>query len=131
MKFKSKIITVCLATSALIVPVQKAFGAGAVHQVKEEKLQRLVCVKETQNSWKCQSENSQHPKAIANSKSTPTQIVSNFTRQSEVFLLLVCIGSISTGLFLYIQHCKNSATVLRQNVEALERSWKISNYQKD
>lgn len=130
MKFKSKILTVCLASSALLVPVQKAFGVEAVNQVKEEKIQHLVCVKETQNSWRCQVENSQHPKAIANSKSTPTQVVSNFTWQSEVLLLLIGIGSISTGLFLYLQH-RNNRAVLRQNVEMLERSWRISNYQRE
>ena len=127
---KSKTIAVCLATSALLVPVQKAFGAKAVHQVKEQKIQ-LVCVKEAQNYWQCQPKNSQHSKATANSFSTLAKPASNSTLQSEVFLLLLCIGSISTGLILNKQHRKNRANVLRRNVEMLERAWRISNYQRE
>jgi hypothetical protein len=144
MNFKLyNLLTVCLATSALLVPVQKAFGAGLTKRTNEEKIQHLVCVKETQYSWQCQVENSQH-EAIESNKSMPAA-VAIFTQQNsvaqinqyeninpiEVLLLLVCVGSISSGgfLFLYIKHCNNQAAVLRRNIEVLERLWMLSSYQ--
>lgn len=129
MNFNFKIITFCLATSALIVPAPKAFGAGALHQVEEQKILHWVCVKEIQNSWKCQFENSQQPKAVAHSKSTLAKSASNYTWQLEVFLLLTFISSSSTGLVLYIRHRNNRVAERHKNVDALERALRISKYQ--
>lgn len=137
------LLTVCLATSALLAPVQKAFGDELRERVNEEKIQHLVCVKDTQYSLQCQVANSQY-QAIKSNKSMPSP-VAIFTQQSlvaqinqyenistiEVLLLLVCVGSISSGLFLflYIKHCNNQAAVLRRNIEVLERLWMLNSYQ--
>ena len=137
------LLTVCLATSALLAPVQKAFGAGLAARMNGEKIQHLVCVKDTQHSLQCQVENSQH-EAIKSNKSMPAPVAISTQQSSiaqinqyeninpiEVLLLLVCVGSISSGLFLflYIKHCNNQAAVLRRNIEVLERLWMLSSYQ--
>lgn len=136
-------LTACLATSALLAPAQKAFSAGLTAQSNEEKIQHLVCVKDTQHSLQCQVENSQYEAIESNKlRLVPVHI---FTQQSsvdrikqyeninpiEMLLLLICVGSISSGLFLflYIKHCNNQAVALRQNIEVLERLWMLSSYQ--
>jgi len=130
MNFKFKAIAFCLATSALMVPVPKAFSAGALHHVKkEEKMLHLVCVKEIQNSWKCHYKNSQQPKAIAHSKSTLAKSASNSTLQLEMFLLVTFIGSISMGLFLYIWHRNKRMAKQQKNIKFLEKCKEISYYQ--
>ena len=138
MNFKYNLLTVCLATSALLAPVQKALGVGLTSRMNEKNTQHFVCVEARQNSWHCQVENSQQ-EAIKSSK-----LIQNYTQQSsiaqiqyeninpiEVLLLLVCVGSISSGLFLflYIKHCNNQAAVLRRNIEVLDRLWMLSSYQ--
>lgn len=144
MNFKLyNLLTVCLATSALLAPVQKAFGAGLTEQRNEEKIQHLVCVKDTQYSLQCQVENSQY-EAIDSNKSMPAPVLISTQQSSvdpinqyeninsiEVLLLLVCVGSISSGLFLflYIKHRNNQAAVLRRNIEVLEKLWMLSSYQ--
>lgn len=144
MNFKLyNLLTVCLATLALLAPVQKAFGAGLTKRTNEEKIQHLVCVKDTQHSLESQVENNQH-EAIESNKSMPTSVAISTQQSSiaqinqdeninpiEVLLLLVCVGCISSGLFLflYIKHCNNQAAVLRRNVEVLERLWMLSSYQ--
>ena len=67
------LLTVCLATSALLVPVEKAFGARLTHQMNEEKIQ---------HSLQCQVENSQ-PEAIASNKSMPARVQIS-TQQSSI-----------------------------------------------
>ena len=142
MNFKYNLLTVCLATSALLAPVQKALGVGLTSRMNEKNTQHFVCVEARQNSWQCQVENSQQ-EAIKSSKLMPT-LVQNYTQQSsiaqiqyeninpiEVLLLLVCVGSISSGLFLflYTKHRNNQTAVLRRNIEVLERLWMLNSYQ--
>ena len=135
------LLTVCLATSALLAPVQKAFGAGLAARMNGEKIQHLVCVKDTQHSLQCQVENSQH-EAIKSNKSMPAPVAISTQQSSiaqinqyeninpiEVLLLLVCVGSISSGLFLYIKYRNDRAAVLRRDIEVLERLWMLNSYQ--
>ena len=135
------LLTVCLATSALLAPVQKAFGAGLTEQRNEEKIEHLVCVKDTQYSLQCQVENSQY-EAIDSNKLMPAPVLISTQKSSvdpinqyeninpiEVLLLLVCVGSISSGLFLYIKYRNDRAAVLRRDIEVLERLWMLNSYQ--
>lgn len=129
MKFKSKIITVCLATSILIIPAPKAFAAGLLHQIKEERY-NCVYAEETPELSLSQYKNTKHSKTAAESHSRLVQLASNPILQLEAFLLFICIGSISMGLVLHIKDRNNPTDVLYENIEMLERAWRISNYKR-
>lgn len=147
-------LTISLAASTLITSVEKASGQPIEHQGVEQ-VQHLVCVKEAQH-LRCTVEKSkghnqnedavQQDKAIKNNKSSLVTVVQaqspNQQKSVEqeinqywttstivglIFLVSICINGL--GLFLYKKYCTNRVTVLRQNIEVLERLWKTSNIQ--
>lgn len=151
MNFKFFSFLIPLAASALLTPVEKAFSQTVEHQISVEKMQHLVCVKEAQH-LRCtvekNKERNQSQGAVQKTEVTPsrtsalvTVVPQNPTQQRSVaqtnqywttntitaliFLIFVCSNGL--GLFLYKKHRDNRVTVLRQNIEALERLWKISN----
>lgn len=145
MNLKSSILTICLTASALLAP-QKAFGLE--HQSHKEV--HLLCVREAKARLNCTVESKEH-KDLGVQKTKETESSTSFTtampalntnRESvdlhnqyssidiyEVAILVVLVNSFILWLFLYTKHRKNRVAVMRQNIEALERLWKISNYQ--
>lgn len=143
MNFKCSILTICLTVCALLAP-QKAFGLE--HQSHKEV--HLLCVREAKDQLNCKVESKEHKsiqkaKGIESSKSSLTTAMPalntngavalhnqyGYIHSHEVLITVVWVSSISLWLFLYIKHRKNRVAVLCQNIEALERQWKISNYQ--
>lgn len=154
MNFKGNILIICLTASALLAPSQKAFGYKVEHQTNNEEIQHLVCVRQAHDYLHCKIENSkeynqvsiQKTKAIESSKlsyTTGALPASNYTTHSsvaqlnqdwkvnskEVLILLILLSTFSFWLFLYIKNRNGRDVVLRKNIEALERLWRISNYQ--
>lgn len=144
MNFKSSILTICLTASALLAP-QKALGLE--HQSHKEV--HLLCVREAKDSLNCTVESKEHnlgvqkTKQTENSTSLTTAMPAlNTNRESvvlhhqyssiqvyEVAMLVVLVNILILWLYLYTKHRKTRVAVMRQNIEALERLWKISNYQ--
>lgn len=142
---------ISLAASELFTPVEKAFGQ-TVPQINVKEVQHLVCVKEAQH-LRCTVERSKEhnqnqgavQKVTENSYSSLVTVVpaQNPTKQTSVaqinqhwntntiagFIFLISAGSSGLGLFLYKKYRTNRVTVLRQNIEALERLWKTSTIQ--
>lgn len=114
---------------------QKAFELEAQNHKKVH----LLCVREAKDHLNCKVESKEH---IESSKSslTPTIPASNtngavalhnqygHTQTHEVLLLVVLLITLSLWLLLYTKKRKNRLAAKRQNIEALERLWKISNY---
>lgn len=141
---------ISLTTSALLTSVEKAFGqTGSQINVKE--VQHLVCVKEVQY-LRCtverSKEHNQNQDAVKTTESSYSSLATvvpaqNPPQQTSVtqinqhwntntivgFILLIFACSSGLGLFLYKKYRTNRATVLCQNIEALERLWKTSNIQ--
>lgn len=143
-------LTISLAASVLLTPIEKAFSQPK-HQMNVEEVQHLICVKEAQH-LQCTVETTKEPnqdallktKATQSSKSSLVTVVPQNPDQQKsvdqinqywttnsvdilIFLILIC--SIGLGLFLYKYYRTNRITVLRQNIEVLERLWKTSNIQ--
>lgn len=137
---------ISLAASALFTPIEKAFGQ--IPQINVREVQHLVCIKEAHH-LRCTVERSKEHKQnqgavkITSSGSSLATFVpaQNPTQQTSVaqikqhwntntivgFILLIFACSSGLGLFLYRNYRTNRVTVLRQNIEALERLWKTSN----
>jgi hypothetical protein len=143
MNVKYSILTICLTVCALLAP-QKAFGLE--HQ--SHKKVHLLCVREAKDRLNC-VESKEHKylgvqkaKGIESSISSVTDAMPALNTNGavalynqyghrhshEVLITVVWVSSISLWLFLYIKHRNNRAAVLSQNIEALERQWRISNY---
>ena len=138
---------ISLAASALLTPVEKAFGQ-TVPEINVKEVQHLVCVKEAQH-LRCTVERSkehnqnQDPVQITSSHSSLATVVpaQNPTQQTLVaqinqqwntntiagFILLIFACSSGLGLFLYKKYRTNRVTVLCKNIDALEKLWKTSN----
>ncbi len=146
MNLKCITLTLCLTASAQL-EAQKAFGLD--HQSHKEV--HLLCVREAKDHLNCKVESKDHKylgvqkaKGIESSKSslsaampalnTNGELVAlhnqySHTHTYEVLIMVVLLSSLSLWLLLYTKHRKNRLAVMRQNIEALERLWKISNYQ--
>lgn len=143
MNFKCSFLTICLTAFALLTP-QKTFGL----EQQSHKQVHYLCIREAKDSLKC-VENKEHKylgvdkaKEIESSTALTTAMSALKTNGSidihnqynhiytyEVLLLIVVfVSSLSLWLFLYIKQRKNRVAVMRQNIETLERLWKISNY---
>lgn len=154
MNFKLFSLLIPLAASALLTPVEKAFGQ-TVHQMNVEEVQHLVCVKKIQY-LRCTAEKSkernQNQGAVQKSKATETnksslvtvvpaqnpnqqrsgnQKINQYWTTNTIagLILLIFVCSSGLRLFLYKKYRTNRVTVLRQNIETLERLWKTSNIQ--
>lgn len=122
---------------------QKAFGLE--HQ-SQEKL-NLLCVREAKDQLNCKIESKepkdiQKAKGIESSKSSlsatisasntngavPLYNQSGHTQTHEVLITVVLVSTFSFWLLLYTKQRKKRLAFMRQNIEALERLWKISNY---
>lgn len=142
MNFKSNILTICLTAFALLAP-QKAFGLD--HQIQKEV--HYLCVREAKDSFKCVENQEDNLDVQKNKKTESSTSLTDakpalntngaidihnqysHTHIYEVLIIVVFVSSLSLWLFLYISHRKNRVAVMRQNIEALEKLWKISNYQ--
>lgn len=142
-----------LAASALLTPVEKAFGQ-TVPQMNVKEVQHLVCIKEVQH-LRCTVETSkehnqsqgavQQAKATNSSKSSLVTVGSQSPNQQRLvdqkinqysttnaivgLILLLFICGNGLGIFLYKKYRTNRVTVLHRNIEVLERLWKTSNIQ--
>lgn len=145
MNFNASLLIICLAASELITPAQKALGQNTQHQINAE-VQHLECVKEAQY-LKCevndtgarqvstQTQNSESLNFVvkqddASQHNLITQVNQYWSTNSLVgtlFIIFVCGASLS--LFLYKKHHNHRAAVLRQNIEMLERLWRINHLQ--
>lgn len=134
MIFKSIILT---ASAPLTSP--KAFGLE--HQSHKEV--HLFCVRETKDNLKCKEHKGiQKAKGIESSKSSLTTATPALntngavaqhnqyihTHSHEVLLVVIFVTTLSFWLLLYTKQRKKRLAIMRQNIEALERLWKISNY---
>ncbi len=142
---------ISLAASALLTPVEKAFGQ-TVPQMNVKEVQHLVCVKESQhlrctverskehnqNQGAVQKVTERNHSLIATVMPTPNSTQQTLVAQINQhwntntiagFILLIFACSSGLGLFLYKKYRTNRVTVLRQNIEALERLWRTSNIQ--
>ena len=150
-KFVS-LITVSLATSILLVPAQKVFGFGAEPQTNIKLTQHLVDHKErglvansesTHNqllvqqgkATKTGQTHSTHPVAAASQTTESTQsrsaeqIADLDSTVGGLFVIFLFISYILVGL-QYRKHSTHRATILLQQIETLERIWKMKPQQR-
>lgn len=145
-----RLLTVCLTATALLVPVEQAFGSKLLtHETKGEKIQHLLCVRKAENYLRCQvasyegknindnkslrlatatrpAPNSTQPKSIT--KMQQSLIINTINANLLQGLLLIASGSgIGLLLCLHSQRRYDRVIVLRRNIETLERIWRISN----
>lgn len=149
---KSKIcglLTFYLTATALLVPVEQAFGSKLLKQeTKGEKIQHWLCVREAQNYLRCQVTSHEESKNIDDKSlrlATATKPAPNSAKSKSITeiqqsliintinanllqgLLLIAFGSgIGLILCLHDQRRYDRVTILRRNVETLERIWRIS-----
>lgn len=145
MNLKSIFLTICLTASPLIAP-QKTFG---IEQQSHKKVHYL-CVREAKDSLKC-VETKEHKyldvqkaKEIESSSSlTAAMPALNTNRETvalhnkygrththEVLVItVILVSTLSLWLLLYTKQRNKRLAFRHQNIEALERLWKISNYQ--
>ncbi len=151
MNFKLFSFLISLVAAVSLAPTEKAFGQPQ-HQMNVEEVQHLICVREPEY-LRCNVETSKEPnqdalqktKATQSSKSALVTVVpapnpdqqrsvdqinqyqTTNTVDRLIFFIIVCSSGL--GLFLYKRYRTNRVTVLRQNIEVLERLWKTSNIQ--
>lgn len=150
MNFKLFSFLISLAAAVSLAPTEKAFGQPQ-HQMNVGEVQHLICVREPEY-LRCNVETTkelnqdalQKAKATENSKFALTVVPAQNPDQQRsvdqinqyqttnsvdglIFLIVVCSSGL--GLFLYKHYRTNRVTVLRQNIEVLERLWKTSNIQ--
>lgn len=132
-----------ILTASAPLASQKAFGLE--HQ--SHKQVHLLCVREAKDNLKCKVESNEHKgiqkaKGIESSKSSLTTAMPalntngaaaqhnqyGHTQTHEVLLVVILVMTLSFWLLLYTKQRKKRLAVMRQNIEALERLWKISNY---
>ncbi len=152
---KSKIfnfVTVSLATAILLVPAQKAFGFGAAPQTNLEQTQHLVHDVESRLTAKSAGTHAQelvqeskatqtgqmhptHPVAEAyqNSDSSQPRSAEQINQVSNtvggLFVTVLFISYILVGL-QYRKHRAHRAAILLQQIETLERIWKMKPQQR-
>lgn len=133
-----------ILTASAPLTSQKAFGLE--HQSHKEV--HLLCVREAKDNLKCKVESKeqkgiQKAKGIESSKSSLTTATPalntngesvalhnqySHTHTYEVLLVVILVTTLSFWLLLYTKQRKKRLAAMRQNIEALERLWKISNY---
>ena len=146
------LINVYLATSILLVPAQKVFGFSANSQAVIPKTQHLIHNKasyqkaaeaQTQNLGQVQEANtptnqqSYPARFVATSSQTSASSLSSSADQTvqishtaeEVFVTVFFISYVLVGL-QYRKHRRHRAAVLLQQIETLERIWKMNPQQR-
>lgn len=145
-------ITVSLATSILLVPAQKAFGFGAASQTNLKQTQQLVSDRESHLGGKSEATHNQgllkEGKTTNNGQTPPTHSVAAASQTTDssqpssveqtARLNHTVGGLFVTVLFIsYIlvkiqsrKHSTNRAAVLLQQIETLERIWKMNPQQR-
>lgn len=155
---KSKLfslITVSLAASTLLIPAQKAFGFGADAQTNLKETQPLVHEsgsrlganrKREQNqglvqeskATKTKPTHPTHPVAATSQTTNSSQLIAaeqtaqvnnNSNTVGGLFVTFLFIGYIFVGL-QYRKYRAHRATVLLQQIETLERIWKMKPQQR-
>jgi hypothetical protein len=146
------LITVSLATSILVAPAQKAFSFSAKAQTTLNEIQHLVhneasnqnAAREvTQNQGLVQEGNAPtsrqyHPahfvatacQTTASSQpSSPEPTAQSSNTAGGVFVTFLFISYVLVGL-QYRKHRRHRAAVLLQQIETLERIWKMNPQQR-
>jgi|GEM_PF-4001983 len=145
------LITVSLATSILLAPVQEAFGVGADPKTNIKEIQHSVQDVESRPATK--SEGTQNQKLVhkkttkseqshrarlvaADSQTTKTdqsrsaeQTIQASNTVGGVFVTFLFTSYILVGL-QYRKHRTRRATLLLQQIETLERIWRMKPQQR-
>ena len=145
-------ITVSLATSLLFVPVQKAFGFDAEPQTNFKQTEYLVPDKESRLGTRSERTHKQElvqegqATKIRSTHPTPPVVTASQTTDSSqpssaqqtdqlnntvggLFVTVLLISYILVGL-QYRKHRTHRAAVLLQQIETLERIWKMNPQQR-
>jgi hypothetical protein len=144
-----KLITISLATSVLLTPAQEAFGYSIGSQINLKEAEPLV--HQTGSSRRADSKATQNQgmvpedKATESRKSLPVSAASHTPESSQhssvgqpaqvsntvggLFVIFVFISYIVLGL-QYRKYRVHRAAVLLQQIETLERIWKMKPQQK-
>jgi hypothetical protein len=139
-----KLITISLATSVLLTPAQEAFGYSIGSQINIKEAEPLV--HQTGSSRRADSKATQNQgmvpedKATESRKSLAVSAASHTTESSQqrsvgqtaqlsntvggLFVIFVFISYILVGL-QYRKYRAHRAAVLLQQIETLERIWKM------
>jgi hypothetical protein len=146
------LITVCLATSILLAPAQKAFSFSVKRQTTLNEIQHLVhneasnqnaAGEGTQNQGLVQEGNApksrqSHPahfvatacQTTASSQpSSPDQTIQVSNTAGGVFVTFLFISYVLVGL-QYRKYRTHRAAVLLQQIETLERIWRMNPQQR-
>lgn len=154
---KSKLfslITVSLAVSTLLIPAQKAFGFGADAQTNLKETKPLMHESGSHLGANRQGEQNQglvqeskptktkqthltHPVVATSQTTNSSQLISaeqtaqvnNSNTVGGLFVTFLFIGYIFVGL-QYRKYRAHRATVLLQQIETLERIWKMKPQQR-
>ncbi len=139
-----KLITISLATSVLLTPAQEAFGYSIGSQINIKEAEPLI--HQIGSSRRTDSKATQNQgmvpedKATESRKSLPVSAASHTTESSQqrsvgqtaqvsntvggLFVIFVLISYIVLGL-QYRKYRVHRAAVLLQQIETLERIWKM------
>jgi hypothetical protein len=144
-----KLITISLATSVLLTPAQEAFGYSIGSQINLKEAEPLV--HQTGSSRRADSKATQNQGMVPEDKATesrkflPVSAASHTPESSQhssvgqpaqvsntvggLFVIFVFISYIVLGL-QYRKYRVHRAAVLLQQIETLERIWKMKPQQK-
>jgi multidrug efflux pump subunit AcrB len=144
-----KLITISLATSVLLTPAQEAFGYSIGYQINIKEAEPLI--HQIGSSRRADSKATQNQgmvpedKATESRKSLAVSAASHTTESSQqssvgqtaqvsntvggLFVIVVFISYIVVGL-QYRKYRVHRAAVLLQQIETLERIWKMKPQQK-
>jgi len=144
-----KLITISLATSVLLIPAQEAFGYSIGSQINIKEAEPLI--HQIGSSRRADSKATQNQgmvpedKATESRKSLAVSAASHTTESSQqssvgqtaqvsntvggLFVIVVFISYIVVGL-QYRKYRVHRAAVLLQQIETLERIWKMKPQQK-
>jgi multidrug efflux pump subunit AcrB len=144
-----KVITISLATSVLLAPAQEAFGYSIGSQINIKEAEPLVHQIESSRRADSKATENQgmvpEDKATESRKALPVSAASHTTESSQqssvgqtaqvsntvggLFVIFVLISYIVLGL-QYRKYRVHRAAVLLQQIETLERIWKMKPQQK-
>ena len=144
-----KLITISLATSVLLAPAQEAFGYSIGSQINIKKAEPLVHQIESSRRADSKATENQgmvpEDKATESRKSLAVSAASHTTESSQqssvgqtaqvsntvegLFVIFVLISYIVLGL-QYRKYRVHRAAILLQQIETLERIWKMKPQQK-
>jgi hypothetical protein len=139
------LLTVCLATSILLVPTQEAFGCGAESQSNIKEIQHSphngesslsANSKGTQNQGLKQEGREPAHRVVVASQATDSSQVSSVSQTAELsntagglFVTFLFTSYVLVGL-QYRKYRVHRAAVLLQQIETLERIWKMKPQQR-